>query len=45
MNRPCTGCGGTGDKFDREKDDWVPGETCPKCGGTGEEPEEEQEEK
>jgi DnaJ-class molecular chaperone len=33
----CDGCGGTGDKFDSEVNDWVyPWEDCPKCDGSGE---------
>lgn len=32
----CQTCGGTGEKFDKETDDWAkPIENCPKCKGTG----------
>ena len=34
---PCTHCGGTGDKFDDETQDWAdPWEDCDGCNGTGE---------
>lgn len=33
----CNKCGGSGDRFDAELDDWVsPTEPCPDCEGTGE---------
>jgi DnaJ-class molecular chaperone len=43
MEDSCKSCGGTGDKFDKEKNDWVyPWEKCPDCRGTGERLEDEE---
>lgn len=37
MVKSCKACGGTGDKWDEQEDDWAdPLEECPECDGTGE---------
>lgn len=32
----CKACGGTGDLFDKERQEWIPGANCRACQGTGE---------
>lgn len=36
MLNTCMACSGTGEKFDKDRDEWNdPIETCPKCEGIG----------